>query len=98
MADKYSFEEGAVPENKEITLDSIDSLKTALRGFSVHAEVERRVNGALVRVQEFAGGAEFLARGMDDTWFLKDISHKIEKRGSYTLYYIRLDGRKVTRP
>ena len=98
MADIYSFEEGAVPQNKEVILDSRQALDTILRQFSLHTEVEERINDVIVRVQEFAGGSEYLAKGMDDMWLLKDLAHRVEKRGSFTLYYIKLDGRKVTRP
>ena len=98
MADKFSFEEGTESTSKEVVLDSVDSLRECVNSLSVFAELEKRVNDVVVRVQDFAGGAEYLAKGNNDLWFLNDISYKKEKRGTFTLYYIKLDGRKVTRP
>jgi len=98
MADKFSIEEGQVPANKEVVLDSIDALRDILRSFSLHTELEQRVHDVIVRVQEFSGGSEYLARGMDDHWFLKNTAYKEERRGTFTLYYIKLDGRTVTKP
>lgn len=100
MADKFSIEEGASAENgkgKDIVLDSMESLESCLREMSIHTEIQKRINDVIVRVQEFAGGSEYLAKGMGDTWTLNDMAYKKEKRGTFTLYYIKLDGRRVTR-
>ena len=98
MADKFSIEEGSNNgASKEISLDSMESLESCLRDMSIHTEIEKRINDVIVRVQEFAGGSEYLAKGMGDTWLLNDMAYKKEKRGTFTLYYIKLDGKKVTR-
>lgn len=97
MADKFSFEEGA-SDNKEITLDSIDALETCLRGLGVFTEIQKRVHDVVVRTQAHVGGNEFLARMDTDLFWLRDVAYKREKRGAFTLYYIKLDGRKVEKP
>lgn len=98
MADKFSFEEGGVPKVKTIVLDSVEALEKALRSFSTHTEIEKRIHDVIVRVMDFAGGSEYLARGATEQFVLKQIAYKTERRGTFTLYYIKLDGKTVELP
>lgn len=74
--------------NKVLTMES---LRAHLHEMSVLAEIEQRAGDAIVLVRDNIGTGQFLANALDDHSWLRSKSYKTERRGTATLYFLRLD-------
>ena len=46
----------------------------------------------ILSIHETRGGAELLAYGMDDLWWLKTNSYQVQRVSGRSLYFVRIDG------
>jgi len=56
----------------------------------VFAECEKTYRGAIVRVQDFTGTSQYLAKGQGDLHWLTAHSSKMERRGNYSIFHFEL--------
>lgn len=97
MADTFDFTDDSKKE-ETVNLNSVEQLKGILYNMSLSTDVTQRSRDVLVRVQSSVGSSEYLARMEGDLHWLKSVSHKREARGSFRLFYIKIEGQEVPLP
>lgn len=68
---------------------TLGQLKEFLQTIEVYTSLETRAHDAIVKVHEGMGTSQFLSSGFQDIRQLQFLSHRVEKRGDVTFYYIK---------
>jgi len=90
---KIYIEENAVEQSNDQELPlNINRLRSKLAEMSIMTEVEEKPNNcALVRVADGVGTGQYFASAGGDIAWLRSKSNKMERRGAYTFYYLKMN-------
>lgn len=68
-----------------------EALKQFVAKLSLGADVEERVNDVVIRVTDNIGSAMYFANSTEDREWLRRNAYKQERRGSVTLFYLKIE-------
>jgi RNase P protein component len=66
-----------------------DNIKRYVKEMDVAIDMEDKGSQCVLRVHAGIGTGQFLALGAENLSWLQQKAHKVERRGSVTLYYVK---------